>query len=138
MIQFVPKDSTFIPGPGRIFVFGSNTEGIHGAGAALTARKLYGAVCGRGEGLVGSSYALPTKDERLRTLSLEQVKWNVERFISLAWERRDLVFFVTRIGCGLAGFTDYDIAPLFKDAPPNCELPTGWENFEAMYGRTAP
>jgi hypothetical protein len=138
MTQFIPKDSTFVPGPGRIFVFGSNTGGIHGAGAAHAAHKLYGAVWGHGEGLAGDSYALPTKDEKLRTLSLEQVRENVERFISVAWERRDLVFFVTRIGCGLAGFTDYDIAPLFKDAPPNCELPMGWENFEEVYGRKTP
>lgn len=135
-MQFIPKDATFIPGPGRVFVFGSNLAGIHGAGAALEARKKYGALQTVGEGLLPDEehpgcYALPTKDENIRTLPLEQVKKYVDRFIEIAWERTDLKFFVTRIGCGLAGFTDYDIAPLFKYAPPNCELPPGWEDLSS-------
>ncbi len=140
MNQFVPKDSTFIPGPGRVFVFGSNLAGIHGAGAAHFALRNFGAVWGNGEGLMPNDsdpkcYGIPTKDEQIKTLELEDIKKYVERFISVAWERRDLTFFVTRIGCGLAGFTDYDIAPLFRDAPPNCELPEGWESFEETYGK---
>lgn len=143
---FIPKDATFVPGPKRVFVFGSNVEGIHGAGAALTAYKMYGAVWGKGEGFYPNkdnpqSYGLPTC-EKARTvihpLSFSRVKEHVEIFIQVSWERNDLTFFVTRIGCGLAGFTDYDIAPLFKDAPPNCELPPGWENFEEIYGTKKP
>jgi ribA/ribD-fused uncharacterized protein len=127
-----PIDKTFYPGPGRVFVFGSNLSGVHGAGAAKTAKEQYGAIPGVGEGLMPDDvtpgcYALPTKDENIQTLSLERIKEYVDRFIMLAWERQDLTFFVTRIGCGLAGYTDVEVAPLFELAPPNCELPYGWE-----------
>jgi len=119
-------DRKFEWAPGRIFVFGSNRAGIHGAGAALTARKHYGALQTVGEGLQGSSYALPTKDEHIETLPLEVIGEHVRRFLVFATSRRDLIFFVTRIGCGLAGYTDADIGPLFRGAPSNCELPEGW------------
>ena len=122
----MPKDKVFIPGPNRVFVFGSNTAGIHGAGAALTAKKKYGARQRVGEGLQGSSYALPTKDERIRTLPLDAVRKGVERFLAFARSRPELTFFVTRVGCGLAGYTDTDIGPMFVGAPDNCELPEGW------------
>lgn len=122
-------DKVFEPGPGRIFVFGSNRAGIHGAGAASYAYRYQGAEWEEGEGLYGESYALPTKGHRLQTLRLEEIKKHVDKFIEFAWERRDLTFFVTRIGCGLAGYSDADIAPMFKDAPPNCELPHGWDRW---------
>lgn len=136
---FVPQDAKFEPEPGYVFVFGSNRGGFHGAGAALYARKEFGALQTVGEGLMPSEitprcYALPTKDQNIESLTLEEIKEHVDRFIMVAWERRDLLFFVTRIGCGLAGFQDKDIAPMFKDAPPNCELPPGWEDFEEVYG----
>lgn len=120
------KDATFVPGPGRVFVFGSNRAGKHGGGAAYTAHQLYGAVWGVGEGLQGASYAIPTKDTHLRSIMLEEVQAGVIRFLAVANTRRDLTFFVTRIGCGLAGHCDEDIAPLFKGAPPNVELPPLW------------
>jgi len=120
-------DKVFEPGPGRIFVFGSNLSGIHGAGAALVAYEQYGAVWGQGIGLYGSSYAIPTKDLGLRTLPLDSISYYVNCFTLEALNRQDLRFFVTRIGCGLAGYTDDEIAPLFKNAPPNCELPYGWK-----------
>ena len=110
----------------RIFVFGSNLAGRHGKGAALTAIKEYGAVYGQGNGLWGQSYAIPTKDVYLRTLPLETIRFYVEVFLGIARERPELTFNVTRIGCGLAGYADKDIAPMFKDAPLNCELPEGW------------
>lgn len=135
--RFVPMDSKFEPGPGRVFVFGSNLAGIHGAGAAKTARG-YGAVWGKGEGLMGNTYAIPTKNGMLNTLPLEEVRSHVSRFVQFAKDNKDLTFFVTRIGCGLAGFTDYDIAPLFKEAPDNCELPIGWRGFEEKYGLFMP
>lgn len=136
---FVPRDATFEPEPGHVFVFGSNRAGVHGAGAALYAAQSCGAIMGKGEGLMPSSevplcYGIPTKDHQIQTLPLEEIKVHIDKFIELAWERRDLTFFVTRLGCGLAGFTDYQIAPLFRDAPPNCELPPGWERFEEEYG----
>lgn len=108
-----------------IFVFGSNLAGRHGKGAALYARQ-HGAVYGQGEGLQGDSYAIPTKDGALRTLPLSEVKRHVDRFLGFAKVRGHLVFQVTRIGCGLAGYTDEDIAPMFAQAPANCLLPEGW------------
>lgn len=124
-----PKDKIFDPAPNRIFVFGSNLDGIHGGGAARYAYKYCGAQWENGEGLQGTSYAIPTKKNTAISLRLEEVRIHVDRFIEFAWEHRELQFFVTRIGCGLAGFTDDDIAPMFKDAPPNCELPDGWEQY---------
>ncbi len=121
-----PRDKVFTPGPGRIFVFGSNTAGVHGAGAALEAYDHYGAIWYKGEGLQGTSYGIPTKDNGLITLPLEEVRQYVDHFIEFAKSRPDLHFFVTRIGCGLAGYRDEQIAPMFKGAPENCEMPHGW------------
>jgi hypothetical protein len=112
--------------PHMVFVFGSNRAGRHGAGAAKAALDKYGAVYGIGEGLRGRSYALPTKDENIRTLPLTEVVAHVETFLEFARHHSGIGFAVTRIGCGLAGFTDTQIAPLFKNAPSNCYLPEGW------------
>ncbi len=116
-----------------IFVFGSNLAGIHGAGAALYAFKNKGAIYGRGEGFQGQSYALPTKDYYIRTLPLTAIEQNVGSFIRCAQDympggivRHGLTFAVTKIGCGLAGYTEDQIKPLFKNAPENCILPPGW------------
>jgi hypothetical protein len=109
-----------------IFVFGSNEAGRHGKGAALTAYKEYGAVYGQGYGLQGVSFAIPTKDEGLKTLPLNKIRGYVDSFIKFALLNPDLKFSITRIGCGLAGYEDADIAPLFKTAPENCILPVGW------------
>lgn len=119
-------DKVFVPGPTRIFVFGSNLAGVHGAGAARTALEDYGAVWGCGEGLQGFSYGLPTKDGELRTLPLEEIRRRVETFLEVARSHEHLEFFVTRIGCGLAGYTDEEIGPMFFGAPHNVELPHGW------------
>lgn len=110
-----------------IFVFGSNLSGHHGAGAALAAVNHYGAVHGIGQGLQGSSYALPTKDyDWSKSLSLEEVNWHVRQFLDFARSNPLLIFHVTRIGCGYAGFRDAQIAPLFKDAPTNCLFDSKW------------
>lgn len=103
--------------PGQIFVFGSNYGGRHSKGAALDARRLYGAVYGVSEGLMGQSYGIPTKphDVRLR-LSVAQIDSHVNTFIDYALIRPDLTFLVTEIGCGLAGYTPAEIAPLFRRA----------------------
>jgi hypothetical protein len=106
-----------------IFVFGSNLAGRHGKGAALHARQHHGAIYGQGEGLQGSSYGIPTKDERLRTLPLETVRDHVERFKGFARQHPELTFEVTAIGCGLAGYKPEDIAPFFAGSPENCILP---------------
>lgn len=123
------------PGPGWIFVFGSNLAGRHGAGAAKVARDSYGAKYGVGIGATGSSYAIPTKDGRSggslarpqEVLPLATVREHIERFVRHAQEHRGEWFFVTRVGCGRAGFTDEDIAPAFAHVPINCSLPMEWK-----------
>lgn len=110
----------------NIFVFGSNLAGRHGRGAALCALRIYGAKYGQGSGMQGRSYAIPTKDEKLKTLSLDLICAYVREFIVFAATYHEMTFCVTRIGCGLAGYSDEDIAPMFKHAPENCKLPKGW------------
>jgi hypothetical protein len=112
--------------PSMRFVFGSNEAGRHGRGAARTAAQLYGAVYGIGYGPMGRSFAVPTKDAGLHELPLQRIQQHVNRFLHYARTHPDLQFAVTRIGCGLAGFRDEDIAPLFEHAPENCHLPPGW------------
>jgi len=99
----------------QIFVFGSNLAGRHGKGAAKTAKK-WGAIPGRYIGLQGKTYGIPTKDFELRTLSTSQIKEYVDEFIQFAKENKEKEFLVTEIGCGLAGLSPAEIAPLFKDA----------------------
>jgi hypothetical protein len=108
--------------PDEIFVFGSNLAGRHGAGAALHARKHLGAKNGFGLGRTGQAYALPTKDVELRTLPLGQIEIYIALFLHYAEEHPDLRFYVTRIGCGLAGYTEEEMRPLFKGAPLNCRF----------------
>lgn len=111
-----------------IFVFGSNLTGRHGAGAAKYALQHHGAIYGNGWGLQGNSYAIPTKDKDLKTLPLYTIRHFVNKFCDFAEERPFWTFNVTRIGCGLAGYKDTHIAPMFRDAPLNCNLPVGWRN----------
>jgi hypothetical protein len=118
--------------PVPVFVFGSNTAGRHGKGAALFARQQRGAIYGQGEGLQGNSYAIPTKGQRpdrtLFTLPLDQIGPGVERFLAFARSRPDLEFEVTPIGCGLAGYRPEQIGPMFRGAPENCALPAEFES----------
>lgn len=109
-----------------IFVFGSNLAGIHGAGAARHALMYWNATKGWSIGRQGYSYAIPTKDKILITLPLRLIKPHVFDFIAYARSHSKLDFQVTRIGCGLAGYKDEDIAPMFRDAPANVHLPLGW------------
>lgn len=102
----------------EIFVFGSNEAGIHGAGAALTAKLMYGAKQGIGVGLHGRTYAIPTKDKNIRTLPLEKIKVYVDDFLLFANENSQYRFMLTPIGCGLAGYKTHMIAPMFANAPP--------------------
>lgn len=111
----------------KVFVFGSNLAGRHGKGAALFAKQNHGAVYGQGEGLQGNSYGIATKDARLRTRKLSDVAESVACFLVFATDNPGMQFEVTKIGCGLAGFKETDIAPLFCGAPDNCVLPEGWE-----------
>lgn len=98
----------------EIFVFGSNTAGRHGKGAAKVAREKHGAVYGEGNGHHGDSYAIPTKDGKLTTLPLRAIQSYVDMFIGYAGARPDLNFMVTAIGCGLAGYEAKEIAPMFE------------------------
>lgn len=109
-----------------IFVFGSNLAGQHLGGAAAFAVKHYNAEFGVGEGPTGKSYALPTKDEHLNSLPLTDVQWHVEQLLAFGRTQREARFQVTRIGCGLAGFTDEQIAPMFKKTSDNVFLPGRW------------
>lgn len=107
----------------EVFVFGSNLRGMHGGGAAATAHRCFGAVWGQGVGLQGQSYAIPTMQG-----GVETIKPYVDNFIAFAQEHTELRFLVTKIGCGIAGFRDEEIAPLFKEAidVKNIILPRGF------------
>lgn len=113
----------------HIFVFGSNLNGWHGAGAALDAANYWGAVYAQGTGRQGMSYAIPTKDMKMRSMPLMEIELYVGPFFRYATYKSQLTFLVTRIGCGLAGYKDSQIAPMFKDAPSNCILPAEWKDY---------
>ena len=113
----------------KIYVFGSNQLGMHGAGAAKHAKEHFGAVYGTGEGLRGHSYAIPTKKTPYVSLPLAEVTKAVVRFIAFAREHPEYEFYLTRVGCGLAGFRDEDIAPLFRGYPKNVHPPEAWQPF---------
>lgn len=112
-------DRTYTPGKitdlkeGEIFVFGSNIEGFHAGGAARVAVERFGAVWGQGVGLQGRSYAIPTMGG-----GVETIRPYTRKFIDFAASHPELTFYVTRIGCGIAGYEDGEIAPLFEDALP--------------------
>jgi hypothetical protein len=95
----------------EIFVFGSNLQGMHGGGAARIAADRFGAIMGQGVGLQGQSYAIPTMQGGVNTIMPY-----VDEFIAFAKQHPELTFLVTRIGCGIAGFTPAQIAPLFTGA----------------------
>ena len=114
-------------GDNSIFVFGSNLAGRHGKGAALYARANFGAVYGCGEGLQGDAYAIPTKDERLKPLSLERIAKGIDRFIQCASNNPERQFLITPVGCGLAGYSREEIKPLFRLMPDNCVFTKEWD-----------
>lgn len=107
----------------EIFVFGSNLAGMHGGGAARMAYEVFGAEWGVGVGATGQCYAIPTMQG-----GLETIRPYVDEFIAYAKQHRKKRFLVTRIGCGIAGFTDEEIAPLFREATKesNIALPKEW------------
>lgn len=113
----------------RVFVFGSNLRGVHGAGAAKAALLYHGAKPSQGIGLQGNSYAIPTKDEALSVLPLPAIRKHVEQFILFAKEHPDKEFQVTQVGCGFARLSKADMAEMFTDAPDNCLFDTAWEPY---------
>jgi len=110
--------------PNQVFVYGSNLAGIHGAGAAKQALR-WGAQMGR-DGLSGQTYGISTKDHQIKRLPLDRIRSHVREFLYEAEERPHLEFLVTKIGCGLAGYSERQIIPFFKGAPANVRLPEGW------------
>ena len=108
--EFTPERITALK-PNEIFVFGSNLAGSHGGGAARLAYNRFGAIWGQGVGLQGQSYAIPTMQG-----GVETIKPYVDEFIEFAKQHTEYKFLVTRIGCGIAGFMDEEIAPLFGNA----------------------
>ena len=129
--KYTPDHITHLE-PDEIFVFGSNLQGMHAGGAARIAYNKFGARWGQGVGIQGQSYAIPTMQG-----GVETIKPYVDDFIKLAREWDQNTFYVTRIGCGIAGFTDRQIAPLFDEAYDlyNVRLP---ESFAKIIERNRP
>ena len=109
-IEFTPNNITKLEN-NEVFVFGSNIEGHHGSGAARLAYEKFGAVWGLGVGLAGQSYAIPTMHG-----GVAAIKPYVDQFIEMAKVMKDKKFYVTKIGCGIAGFDVKEMAPLFNGA----------------------
>lgn len=122
--KFTPENITSL-GRDEVFVFGSNLAGNHAGGAARVARERFGAIMGQGVGMQGQSYAIPTMQGGVDT-----IKPYVDDFIKFAQKHSDMTFYVPRIGCGIAGFKDEEIAPLFDVAfdLPNVVLPKAFWN----------
>lgn len=112
-----------------ILVFGSNEAGIHGAGAAKTAYEKHGARWGFSYGHMGDSFAIPTKDDNIQTMPLNRIENYVKGFLAYAKGHPKLTFKVTRIGCGLAGLKDEDIAPMFIGGQTNILYDEDWKDF---------
>lgn len=117
------------PEKGWVFVFGSNQAGYHAGGAARAAADNFGAEWGVGEGPTGDAYALPTMNKELERRDLDAIEDSVQLFVMHAQSRPDHMFFVTRVGCGIAGFGDDQIAPMFRGAPDNCSFAEGWRRW---------
>lgn len=117
--RYTPENITSLE-TNEVFVFGSNLQGCHGGGAAAAAVRYFGAIWGQGVGMQGQCYAIPTMHG-----GVDVIRPYVDEFIVYAKEHPELTFLVTRIGCGIAGFRDADMAPLFADAldVPNVVLP---------------
>lgn len=129
------QDGTLPEDPGAVFVFGSNERGIHGAGAAQVAAKRFGAIRGLAgaRGPMGHGircYAIATKDASIKKpLAREIIARQVEDFVVFAASYPHRLMWVTRIGCGLAGYADGEIAPLFRHAPGNCSFAWSWRPY---------
>ncbi len=126
----LPLIPTHLHGPDdeRVFVFGSNILGIHGAGAAAYAANDLGAQMGVGEGLTGRTYALPTCYRPGEPITLEELAVYVDNFLRYAEQHPETRFFVSAVGCGIAGFTEQEVSYIFRElgTPSNCDLPPGW------------
>jgi hypothetical protein len=133
-IKYTPENIQSLE-PNQVIVVGSNTRGIHGAGAAKLAFKKFGAKWGVGRGLQGQTYALPTKDFEINTLPLYDIERNIKEFLDFAGENPHYEFYTTLIGCGLANYTPDQIGPLFGKfpIPSNVILPIQFAKFVKNY-----
>ncbi len=113
--------------PHEIFVFGSNTTGRHGKGAALQARTSFGAKQGVGEGLTGACYAFPTLDHKFQRRSMIELAKSRDLLYEVCDDNPSKTFLLTKVGCGLAGFPERDMMALFTCHPTNLVLPEDWE-----------
>jgi len=109
-----------------IMVFGSNEAGRHGKGAARDASRMWGAIYRVGSGPQGRAFGIPTKDKDLRPLSLPLIAVSVKAFLVYATAHPENTYLVTRIGCGLGGKTNEEMAPMFIGAPANCFFDPEW------------
>jgi hypothetical protein len=109
----------------QVFVFGSNLAGFHGRGAAKKALE-FGAVYGVGEGQCGKTYGIPTKDYNIKTRALNEIAKSINKFKVFASNKPELTFQVTKVGCGLAGYHDSEIAPMFRGSSLNCLFHKDW------------
>ena len=130
-MEYTPEKITELSG-NEIFTYGSNSAGIHGAGAARLALK-WGAIYGE-DGFNGQTYGISTKDEFIETLPLPEIKKNVDIFVHFATQHPEYKFLVTKIGTGLAGLKIEDIAPMFKGARKlaNVVLPKDFCDFNRL------
>lgn len=119
MTRTTPERITSLP-EGEVFVFGSNAGGQHGGGAALVAARNFDAEWGVGEGPTGQTYALPTMEG---PAAFEQA---VARFVTHAREHPETTFWLTKVGCGIAGYAEDDVKGWFADTPSNVIKPPGW------------
>jgi hypothetical protein len=115
----------------EVFVFGSNLNGIHAGGTAKLALDKFGAIWGQGVGLQGKSYAIPTKDHKMNSLELRHIRFYVNQLLYVSFLYPKKTFLVTKIGCGLAGYTIKDIAPMFRSYPLNVVVPQEFAEFNA-------
>lgn len=127
-MKTTPENITALE-PNQIFVFGSNYAGRHGKGAAKLARQKFGAVDGRGTGLMGRSYGIATEGHRLEVLPLQEIGNQIDGLLEFARTRPELEFLVTKIGCGLAGYSPEEMRGCFagKRVPDNITLPAEFQ-----------
>lgn len=112
--------------PNEIFVFGSNLNGYHSAGAARVAHIQFGAEWEIGEGLSGQTYAFPTLERDMQKRGLRALCNSRDRLFATARALPGKTFLLTKVGCGIAGYTEDEIKPLFADMPDNVIKPKGW------------
>lgn len=112
--------------PHEIFVFGSNLNGNHAGGAAAYAKELFGAVEGIGQGITGQCYALPTLDRKMQPMRLHILALYRDNFYLAAVHWPGKTFLLTKVGCGIAGYSEETMRELFRVKLSNVVYPKGW------------